>query len=275
MKRSLALATPALALALLLTGCSSDSDGANDAPGNGAATGQQAAAVTEDDVLERVAQATAEQTSVKLGLSTDGAESASGSGAIQFEPVAATMAFTGDFEGQQETVQIRLVDDAVYFSMSMLTQLTGKEWIKGTADGDDEFSQSMRPFWEELKTSADFSTSLEYLTKGTTVKEVGTETIDGVETTKFQLTADIAEAAKVATASQKELITEAKAKGLKTLTSFLWVGTENDLPVKYEQTDISDGKTSVTTVTYSGWGEPVEVEAPPASDVADVSTLFG
>jgi hypothetical protein len=50
----------------------------------------------------------------------------------------------------------------------------------------------------------------------------------------------------------------------------------NDLPLRAESLVTGTAKSdTATVVTYSGWGEPVTITAPPAADVVDPEALGG
>ncbi|WP_278235380.1 hypothetical protein [Isoptericola sp. AK164] len=51
--------------------------------------------------------------------------------------------------------------------------------------------------------------------------------------------------------------------------------TEDGLPLAVDTTVEIDGQELVTATTFSGWGEPVEIEAPPADRVTDYGELMG
>ncbi|MGF1646216.1 MAG: hypothetical protein ACFCVF_04785 [Kineosporiaceae bacterium] len=93
--------------------------------------------------------------------------------------------------------------------------------------------------WQAWGTSGDFEI-------------VGTETVDGVEATRYRLT-DVAGAA-------------GTSPGLESVE--VWVGP-GDLPVRTELT-VSDPALATVTVDYREWGEPVTVQAPPADEILDL-----
>jgi hypothetical protein len=112
---------------------------------------------------------------------------------------------------------------------------------------------------EELGMTGVFGT--EYFTPETTWRAwgtsgdfevIGTETVDGVEATRYRLT-DVAAAAQA-------------SPGLESVD--VWVGP-GDLPVRTELT-VSDPQSATVTVDYREWGESVTVEAPPPGEILDL-----
>jgi hypothetical protein len=93
--------------------------------------------------------------------------------------------------------------------------------------------------WQAWGTSGDFEV-------------VGTETVDGVEATRYRLT-DVTAAAQV-------------SPGLESVE--VWVGP-GDLPVRTELT-VADPQPATVTVDYREWGEPVTVQAPSPDEILDL-----
>jgi hypothetical protein len=94
--------------------------------------------------------------------------------------------------------------------------------------------------------------------------KVGSESLDGVETTHYRLRVD---ARRVLTSTLgEELPAGSWAQDLpKTLTYDVWVGDKDNLPRRLEY----DVMGTSMTMTLTDWGEPVDIKAPPASQISD------
>jgi uncharacterized protein YnzC (UPF0291/DUF896 family) len=97
-------------------------------------------------------------------------------------------------------------------------------------------------------------------------KENGSETIDGVETTRYDVTVDT-----------KMLTEQAEKQGTSnagsaadmigdTLTYNIWIGDKDDLPRKMA---FEMGSAGSTEMTFTKWGDDVDISAPPADQITD------
>ncbi len=227
------------------------------------------------ELFEAIAAAQAEQQSVVATLSTDAAGlSLTGGGSMRLgDPIEAdiTLEMPLDASGQPQQLRVVIVDDSVYMQIPGLSDLVpGKSWFAATADGTDPFSQAMAPVLDQLSTSLD--PSLQMYAHGAQVTESGTETVDGTQTTKYTGTVDLAAALADASGSMASSIQDLIDSGSNALDFSMWVDDESLLR-KFEVVVNVLGQSAATTVTYSKWGEPVDIAAPPADQVADPSAL--
>jgi hypothetical protein len=107
-------------------------------------------------------------------------------------------------------------------------------------------------------------------------KKLGTETIDGTQTTHYRVTVDVKDALAKATPNQREalqrLLRFASQQGVDpaSTTSDVWIGGDG---LVRRTTERLGGLGSVTT-TFSDFGTPVHIEAPPADETVDASALL-
>jgi len=115
------------------------------------------------------------------------------------------------------------------------------------------------------------------------VREVGSEEVDGVSTTHYALTADLDRAlaqapAEVVDALQAN-IEEIEAGGVQTkLDADVWVDDEGlirRVGYVYRLFDAGGGGQMIATVTFSGFGEPIEFEVPDRDEIVPVTELQG
>jgi len=107
-------------------------------------------------------------------------------------------------------------------------------------------------------------------------KKLGTETIDGVPTTHYRVTVDVQDALAKATPNQREalnrLLRFARKQGVDpaSTTSDVWIGDDGLV----RRSTQSLGRLGSMTTTFSDFGTPVHIEAPPPDETVDVSGLL-
>jgi hypothetical protein len=180
-------------------------------------------------------------------------------------------------------IEVRTVDRTVYAKLpaELAGSLGGKPWVKLDAKalaaaGMGQLSQ-LNP-----------AEQLGYLHGVTGDAEVvGEEAVDGTPTTHYRVTIDLDRAAKSAPAPSRASIAEArKALGAATLPADVWIDAEGR--VRKFATTMEMTPTSVAgaagatgpmtvdlTVAYSDFGTAVDVTAPPAAEMTDLSALTG
>lgn len=185
--------------------------------------------------------------SANLTMSSD---FASGDG-----PEDAVMDVSMDVAGQE--MQMRLVDQVVYVKGPGMSMSPGKPWV--SIDTDDP-NNPLGSMFE----SAGPQSFTEYLSGGKDLKNLGSETIDGVETTHYELTVST----KDLLADNQQLATMApQSVGMpKELTINVWLNSDQ-LPV---QMKIPFGKVGSFEAHFSDYGKSVQVQAPPANLVSEM-----
>ncbi len=104
-------------------------------------------------------------------------------------------------------------------------------------------------------------------------KKLGTVTIDGVNTTHYRVTIDLDKALARATPQQrkalKELVRTAKRNGVDVAPTHVdvWIGDDGLVRRFSERL----GSVGTIAMTFSDYGEPVQIEAPPANETLDLS----
>jgi hypothetical protein len=124
------------------------------------------------------------------------------------------------------------------------------------------------------------TTQISALLASGTVSEVGTQTVDGQQTTHYRGTLDSAQLLKLSasqahlTASQlSTLQSEFKTGGLTSETVDLWVGSDK-LPVEIKMSEGTADGTTEMDMHMSDWGAPVNIGAPPANEVYNLTAQF-
>lgn len=150
-----------------------------------------------------------------------------------------------------------------------------KPWVKITAP-----TGSATTGMQGLGSEADMGTHLldSLRGAGADVTEVGAEQLDGVATTHFRATIDVAAAADKVPADQRDAFRSAmQSAGLSATPVDLWIDGQNHLR-KFEGTVSAAAAGSMTiSATFGGYGESQTIDLPPADQVGewDPSTMFG
>jgi outer membrane lipoprotein-sorting protein len=226
----------ALAAAVALSGC-----GAAGTTGSGAGAGSTAAtAESPQQFLARLEAATSEADSVSMKISGD-LKRGSGRARLTDDP-ASSFHLNAD-DGSTDLI---VVDGIVY-----------------ARDGGDSAARWQTVPAEEATGLADgFTPSGTFHAMREGAKSVvakGPEELQGTPTTKYELTLDTVAAGAASGVTP--------SPGTPDTVYSIWVG-DDDL-MRRVSVDL-EGSTLV--VDYSGWGEPVEVVAPPADQVDGATT---
>lgn len=280
-RRFAAATVLATGLALSMTGCFGDAGQKVDEAGKNIK-------LTAAQVLGQAAEKTGTVDSFKADLSLQVVGTADGdvamNGTMQYRTKPdlaysmnfAQMSVAGKSMGGMEQ---RLVGRNMYMKMPMLSALSGdasaKPWIKLSLD---EFGKKSGLNIEELLRQSqqmDPVQNTKMLTASKDVREVGKETVDGVETTHYTGTYRIEDAiAKLSPEMQEAYRKNLAATGMQSMHFDLWVdGRQLPHQMKMKSDQTSEG-TMTMTMKYSGFGEPVQIDEPPASQVTDFAEIM-
>ncbi|MEU0069626.1 DUF1396 domain-containing protein [Streptomyces sp. NPDC006332] len=196
--------------------------------------------------------------------------------------VAMSMKITALDQGADGTAEIRLVDKAMYIGggAAAAKEMDGKSWIKfdmsalgdkgGLGDGTPGAGQAD-------KNPATEST---FLTGAKDVKKVGTETVEGTETTRYSgvvtledLKASVKNKDKATRERREKSIKQYEKLGVDELTMDMWVDGDDHTKQFRMQGDAAKGPLDMT-ITFLDVNKPVSVTAPPAKDTADLAEMM-
>jgi hypothetical protein len=182
--------------------------------------------------------------------------------------------------GMPTTMEARYLPDAYYADMgrSFAQHTGGKEWIRYGYDDLSKFTGSSGAVLKDQLNNSSPVRTVGILLASPDVHKVGQETVRGVPATHYAGTIDAAtftrQSAPHVTAAQLASLRQQLAKAGVTTESFdLWV-SKDDLPVEvYSRADTKNGVTQ-SRIFYSDYGVPVHVQAPPAAQTTDFTTLL-
>jgi hypothetical protein len=269
--RKLAAALSAFALAVTLGACGEQSDGGDAAPNNNSGGGEQAstdlAALTQ-----QIGDSTEETNTAHLEMTADASGmKLTGEGDMEMGADKASMDMTMTTPSGEMSVV--LLDGVLYVQTPQPVQ-PGKSWVRIDQEGNDPISRALGTMTAQMRENADPRRTLEQFQEAGTItsQEEGVE-VNGEQTTHYQITVDVQ---KLAEQQQDPRIKKAlQQANLQDFPVELWVN-EQDLPVRMKvdmpMTDAASGKAAKASVRmdYTNWGEPVEITAPPANQVAEL-----
>lgn len=256
MKLSRAAVAVATSVVLTLTACGSSEPLASGAPG-GVTTDATGSAneLTDDTFVATVIEAQLAAKSAKIRVSGDVAGQAiTLTGAVQAAEEPAESALQADVEiSGMGAVELILVDAVVYLKFG---QLTGDRYLKLPLAG-----AGAKQFLGQLDGQLNPAEFVRALDGAVTRFEVtGAETVDGEQTTKYVIEVD---PRKVLAKQGVKLPGGAELP--KVLTYTFWIDSDN-LP---RRITADMGDLGELDASFSDWGDPVDIEAPPADRITE------
>lgn len=278
--RKSALAASGFALALALSACGGGggegSDGvfgAGGDSGNGLFSSPQA-------LVQAAKEGTNESQSVKftMELGASGRQMTA-TGEALFAGADTAMAIS--VQGQGNNVEMRMVDNTVYMNMPELASATGgKTWVKMSGDGNDT-NQLAQQFGGTFDQS-DPRNMLGWIEQAGDITKSEETTLDGQDVTHYWIDLDYAKIAEQVGPNAGVTKDQAKTATGKVgkLPMEVWLDGDN-LPV---QMSMDLGKVAEATgapaqggssmvIKYTDWGGPVNVQAPPADQIAETPSF--
>jgi hypothetical protein len=217
--------------------------------GQAAADGEE---VDKDEFLADVQAAVEDATTAHMTMATGaGGMSIEAEGEVDYTTTPASMAMTmTNPTSPTESIDMRIVDGQLYLNMGQMSQDKFYKIDLGDPNsplGDmTELAETMDP----VRSFEQFATGLEK------VVYVGEEEVEGDQLDHYVLTLD---------STKIEMLQQSGTQGLpKKLEYDLWLDDEN----RMRQVKLDLGSAASVDMRIFDWDEPVDIEAPPASDVA-------
>jgi hypothetical protein len=201
----------------------------------------------------------------------------SGSGVFNSKQRTGQLKMKLNASGREIPVDSFVDGDILYLRSPAFAQATtqNKQWIKlnlatlGSAQGSTDLSGI-------LDASPTPANALAYLQGSSTVDKVGSESVGGVDTTHYSVSANLDRAAKQASGSTKDALQGVISQsGVKTLPLDVWVDENGYIrKVSYDE---HAGRRQAATVTMElhDFGGPVAITAPPSDSVVDLTRMVG
>ncbi|MEV2217956.1 DUF1396 domain-containing protein [Streptomyces sp. NPDC050997] len=197
--------------------------------------------------------------------------------------VAMSMKMTALDQGADGTAEIRLVDKAMYIGggAAAAKEMDGKSWIKFdmSALGDKGLGVGAgTPGAGQADQNP--ATESTFLTGAKDVKKVGTETVEGTETTRYSgvvtlkdLKASLKDEDKATRERREKSIEQYEKLGVDELTMDMWVDGDDHTKQFRMRGDADKGPLDMT-ITFLDLNKPVSVTAPPAKDTMDLAEMM-
>lgn len=229
------------------------------------------------EVLAQAAQKTQEVNSYTVDAVANVSQAQEGQGKVQGkmlyqrDPLAIDLTLdTLAMEGRNLPggVHAVLQGDTVYVKVEALNQMLGatKPWIKVPLTEVGQPSQ-VKQYLDQIQ-QFDLASVTKMVTASKDVKSVGTESVNGEDTTHYSGTFPTDAAVQLLPADKQEQAKE-NVGDLKDVKFDIWVGSDG-LPRKLALNGSKDGSTLDATLFFKGFNEPVNIQTPPADQVGDL-----
>ncbi len=195
---------------------------------------------------------------------------------------------TGDL-GSPDDWKIEVIQDGdvayIHFPLLAKQLPTGKTWVKGDAktlsSADAGQLDQMKQFGSLAGTDPRDIFGLLKAVSGS-IESVGTEEVRGVETSHYKATIDTSKLEKLVPASQRESLggidKTAQQAGLTEIPVEIWIDGDQQvrklsIDVDAKQPGLSASVKASLVVEVYDYGKALDLELPPADQVADAATL--
>jgi hypothetical protein len=226
------------------------------------------AATSMADLSTRITAAAKAKGTARLVSETTGPAAKRSTGVQRFGRSGLEFSVTTSVSGR--TIKMIYVRRAAY--MNLGEKFQGKSWVRIAPEGTDPLSKALAPVLTQLSTSLEVGSQVANV-KGSTIRDVTRTELGGRPVTKYTVVqsaqAFMTQLDKLATTPQLRAELRRQFKGAHSETQ-IWL-TDDDLLVRNETRVVGGSAPSATsTVTYSDWGKPVTISAPPRRDVVDL-----
>lgn len=253
----------ALTATLVLSGCGDKKDEASGASGDTSSVGKDTGVeLTKDNFFTEVTKAQAKAGSSHVVMTTGfGGQEIKAEGDTAVGATAADTKVSMKMElGSQGSMDLRVLKNVVYLNFGPVTD---NKFAK--IDLTDKSNPLVQQFGGILDSFDPSAQANAYKDAVTSVTKKGSgEKIDGVDTTAYVVVID---PSKVTGAS-------GSAQLPKNFELTMYLGPDN-LPRKVEGDLAAAGTTVKMSMLYSKWGEAVDIQAPPASQITDKNPFGG
>jgi LppX_LprAFG lipoprotein len=233
--------------------------------GNSSAEGIAADLGTDNFAAEVAAATETEQsTHVKAKLTFKG-QTMSMTGDVaastKLEDLAAQLTMEASDEG---TFEVRIVDGVLYIKGQGLSSDPAKPWLE--FDMTDP-SNPLAGFYEQIVANVNPAQSAKMFEAVTELENKGTEQVDGIDATRYEVTVDMDKALELSGVADdlgvdpRQLGNQIPAE----ITYDVWLETDTALMVRMAM----EMQGMQLDLHFSDWGKPVSVEAPPSNQVIE------
>ena len=250
--------------------------------GGGSAPGGMSGGLTAAQALAKVGERsdTLKSYTVDAEMTSTGAAAMSmtGHGKVQVEPLAMDMEIMDMTVAGQNMPGARMVvlDNVFYLKLPQLSAMIAPaEWVEMDMSKIDELGGfSFEELMDQTR-QMDPMAQIRMLQASGDFHEVGTETVGGVQTTRYVGSVDVSKLSKLSglNADPRRVMEKGYAElGVSTIDYELWL--DQDFLVRKMGINLpGNAGTQTITLAISDYNKPVEIEAPPASATVDLLEL--
>jgi hypothetical protein len=263
-----------LALAVSLTACGGKTAGTAQGSGGDGAT---EAATNLVALAKQVGDRTAETNTAHMVFTGGaGGMQVKGEGDMKLggDNPAISMDMDAGSTGQMSMV---LLDGVLYMKLPAGLVPGDKPWIKiDSNDKSNPIAQALGSVTDQMRQNADPREALEQFKDAGTIVSSEQAELNGEETTHYKIKVDVQKLAEnQQDATLKKAMQDAIASGLKDFPVDLWVngdGLPARMSIEMPTADPTSGKAIPVKVQvdYTKWGDPVDIQAPPADQVGEM-----
>lgn len=264
------------AVAAVLAGCSNGSGSSSGTTTGSNATGASVNGSAISLVADAMNKANSAGTVKITGSISAAGASMTLNGQEEYSP---NLEMALDVQGSGISMSEIFIGDKLYMKYPALSaEFGGKPWMEIDLSGAGGTLGSLSSLINSSR-NENPTTTLSALVASKAVSKVGTETVQGQQTTHYSGTLDAdqflqnsAVASQLNSTQIDQLKSMLKTGGVTTETIDVWVGS-NGLPVQVKSV-VHSTSAGVATVLMdmSDWGTPVQVSAPSADQVADITS---
>lgn len=245
--------TATLAVAGLAACSGTDADADADSGDGAAAEGGDPTEAFLASYADGVELMTAETSAFTMSMDMGDLGSTDATGVIDYTQDPFAMQMTMEVPGAG-AVDMIVLDGGIYMNMG---DASGGSYIYMSADDPSLEGAFDTATMDPIAQLESFTEAVE------SVEEVGTEDLNGVETTQYAVTVD--------GASLAESAGQAADAMPETITYDIWLDAEGRT---HQMTFVLEDPTEIsTTMTFSDFGEAASIEEPPADQVVDMSEM--
>ncbi|WP_445188221.1 hypothetical protein ACTXG6_13975 [Pseudonocardia sp. Cha107L01] len=200
-----------------------------------------------------------------------------GDGAISFDPTGSSMRLTEQVQPAGAPTPLELgfvvLPDEAYVKPPPGVGFPippGKSWLRIQPNATDPVSQQFGQLVQALRANADPTLSFTRFGDAATIVSSAEDPLDGAPAVRYLIRVDVAKAAAQAqdpTVAQS--LRQTVQNGVSAVESSLWLDARNHpLRVLLAQPLPAGQGTYTVEARYREWGQPVQISAPPADQVA-------
>lgn len=166
-----------------------------------------------------------------------------------------------------------LVGNTAYLKLGALTQTAGKPWIKAPISGlETSTGASLAPLIEQLQASDPLAQS-QMFTAAMNAREAGRATINGIPTTAYSGTYNLADGlAKLSPSQRANLQSDLGASGITATRFTVWVDSKDQVR-KISLVEVGKSTQINIVLVIVSLDQSVQIQIPPASEVVGATAV--